>query len=148
MHLAGRLVSVVFVIVTVVGCGPGTYPVEGQVVFTDGKAARELSGGAVEFRSLEVQPAVSARGLIRDDGSFSVTTHKPGDGAVAGRHRVLITPPIVLATKSDVPAAGPAGGPLKQLVDPRVTAFETSGLEVVVEKKPTAVTLTVGRPPR
>ena len=70
-----------------VGCGAenGVYPVQGQVVSTAGIAP---TFGIVEFRS--VTNGRIASGSIRRDGSFSLTTQKPNDGAVVGDHEVIL----------------------------------------------------------
>lgn len=73
------------------GCGREgltTYPVSGTVTFPDGKP---LAGGSIIFQSTE--HPVTARGPILDDGSFELGTYSPGDGAVAGEHRLAILPP-------------------------------------------------------
>jgi hypothetical protein len=73
------------------GCGGDglpTYPATGTVTFPDGKP---LAGGSIIFQSTE--HPVTARGPILDDGSFELGTYVPGDGAVAGEHRVAILPP-------------------------------------------------------
>lgn len=79
-----------------IGCGPPneftTYRVAGEVVFADGTPLR---GGSVLFESeSNVQgKKVVARGPINPDGTFSLGTNQPGDGAVAGWHRVSVHPP-------------------------------------------------------
>src|SRR5262245_17692567 len=60
------------------GCGGSSlYPVHGNVVWENGAEARELAGGLVISES--VNGAVGARGDIEQDGSFRLSTHKPGD---------------------------------------------------------------------
>ena len=70
-----------------VGCGsqPQTFPVHGRVVFKDGTPVRF---GSIE--TLSVEKRVNARGTIRPDGTFSLTTYENDDGAVPGEHRVVI----------------------------------------------------------
>jgi hypothetical protein len=120
-----------------VGCGGRkTYPVEGKIVYKDGSPATGLAGGNVEFDSVE-QP-VSAQGTIQSDGSFSLGTDAPGDGAVPGKHRVVIALPLPLDQDKPPPPA----------IDSRYHTFETSGLEVTVEPKLNKVTLEVEPPKR
>ncbi|MCI0462749.1 MAG: hypothetical protein L0Z62_37860 [Gemmataceae bacterium] len=108
-------------LIALAGCGTRTHPVEGKVLWQDGSPATELAGGVVVFESKD-SPS-SARGELQADGSFRLTTHKPGDGAFPGRYRVLITE--ALPQDSDrVP-------PPK--MDRKFQAFETSGLEFTVE---------------
>lgn len=125
------------------GCGGrATYPVEGSVVWADdGAPAKELAGGMVQFELDADAPkdAVSPRGAIRDDGTFRLTTFADGDGAPAGRYRVLVVPLVwtegMLGEKKAPPPA----------LDPRFRAFATSGLTATVEPKANAVELRVGR---
>jgi hypothetical protein len=77
---------------SVAGCGgPKLYPVSGQIAWQDGSPAKELAGGLLALESVGVR--ASARSDIEADGSFRVTTTRPGDGAYEGRYRVLIDVP-------------------------------------------------------
>lgn len=71
------------------GCGggdtPTTYPVSGVVKY-DGKP---LANVAITFYPAEGRPA---SGRTNEQGKFILTTFSPDDGAVAGEHRVTITP--------------------------------------------------------
>src|SRR5262245_11755733 len=81
-----------FLLLSFASCGgPRLYPVAGRVVWEDGSAARELSGGLVAFESVEAR--MGARGEIDADGAFRVSTSRSGDGALEGRHRVLVEAP-------------------------------------------------------
>ncbi len=71
-----------------VGCNESrvpTYPVQGQLRFDDGSVPMF---GEIEFYNEHHQ--INARGSIKRDGSFSVGTYQPGDGAVAGTHKITI----------------------------------------------------------
>jgi hypothetical protein len=73
------------------GCSPGDgpFPVEGTVVWEDdGTPAKELHLGSVIFDLPERQ--IGARGVIQPDGTFRLTTTKPGDGAMVGDYKVVI----------------------------------------------------------
>jgi hypothetical protein len=80
------------IVLTGGGCsqGPRLYPVSGHVQFTDGTP---VTFGNVECIS-QVDRRVS-RGAIARDGSFQLGTHRPGDGAVAGRHQVIVVQSII-----------------------------------------------------
>lgn len=98
-----------------------TIPATGQVVFSDGTP---LPGGWIVCESPE--HALAARGVIEADGRFELGTYEPGDGAVAGRHLVAITP------------AAPEGydpdrGTVAPLIDQRFTHMDSSGLEIDVQ---------------
>lgn len=116
------------------GCGgSSTLPVEGTIVFADTQQpARELAGYTVTFEQTEQK--VSATGVVRPDGTFRLTTYKEEDGAVPGKHKVAITPPI---PEVDTPAPPP-------LIPPRYSGLD-SGLEVEVKAGQPEVTLTVER---
>jgi hypothetical protein len=119
------------------GCGGTrtTYPVQGKVAFPDGTP---LTGGLVVFESLETDPPLSARGEIQSDGSFRLGTYKLGDGAVLGRHRALVVPPV--------PKQLDEANPGLQLIQPHLQRFETSGLEFTVMKKSNNLSILVHRP--
>jgi hypothetical protein len=78
-----------------VGCspsGPKTYQVQGRVVTESGKP---VEMGSVEFRSEGSDSRVIARGKIKADGSFSLSTFSVDDGAIAGRHDVIVQQMII-----------------------------------------------------
>ena len=143
MHAVGCLGPrrwIVFVpaavaVMVLAGCGGSkTCSIRGKVVYEDDQSvAEELAGYTVTLESVEQD--VSAAGIIRADGTFGVSTYEEGDGAVPGRHRVAITPPIQEVD----------GPPPEPLIDPRYAKFDTSGLEVTVEKRKTEVVLAVQR---
>jgi hypothetical protein len=78
----------------VAGCGESTitqptvttYPVEGKILLPDGKP---LAEGTVTFVP-KADTGRDAVGKIRPDGSFTLTTYKPDDGAAAGEYDVQI----------------------------------------------------------
>src|SRR5439155_25145716 len=104
----------------------GIYPVEGQVVYADDNSpAAGLKGCTVEFQSIDGTldgKGVSATGEIDGEGKFRLTTRKANDGAVAGRHKVLITPP---SAEADAPRP-------KRAIDKKYESYDTSGLEATV----------------
>jgi hypothetical protein len=71
----------------------------------------------------------NARGTAGSDGSCRLTTFKPEDGAVLGRHAVIVAKPAVRGDP-DVPYSGP------QIAD-KYANFITSGLEVTVTEDET-----------
>jgi len=121
------------------GCGGGTHPVQGQVVFKDtGAAATELVGYTVSLESVDGK--VSASGLVKPDGTFEVGTHKPGDGAVPGNHRVALNPPA-----SHELIEGPDAKPPTPLIPEKYGTFAKSGLEITVERSGQEIVLEVER---
>lgn len=74
-------------LVVAVGCGDGLpqrVPVAGKVLI-DGQP---LTRGTI--RMMPVEGGRQSTGQIADDGSFVITTFKPGDGCVLGKHVVTI----------------------------------------------------------
>jgi hypothetical protein len=128
-------------IISLVGCGgdgPATYPVEGRITFADGKP---LAGGVVEFQPADKQTeSFSSRGRIQPDGTYQMSTFAANDGVVAGKHRVLVSPPL---------PPGPID-PMKRpkpVIHPRFERYDTSGLEyTVTEEGPNTFDITIERP--
>jgi hypothetical protein len=119
-----------------VGCGSKLYPVRGKVTFADGSPVSE---GMVVFESMDMEPALAARGQIRADGTFELTTHHAGDGAPAGKYRALVAP------KYDPNAVDKPRKPAS--IDGRYTEFKTSGLEFeVTASGPNDFAIRVTRP--
>src|SRR5262245_33475146 len=69
------------------GGSGGLYPVRGTVTLEDGSP---LTKGLVVFERQGGGDPVTARGEIRPDGSFELSTSKRGDGVPPGRYKVLI----------------------------------------------------------
>ena len=80
--------SIIASLCFLVGCGSNgvtTHPILGQLEFADGT---KPNFGTVEFYNREHK--LNARGKIAEDGTFTVGTYEPGDGAVTGTHSVVI----------------------------------------------------------
>jgi hypothetical protein len=109
-----------------VGCGPtlpATFPVGGKVVDSRGAAIEQAS---VTFFTSQGGKSVRAEGVVGEGGRFALSTFRPGDGAVAGQHQVVIVP---LPT---------ADGPRQaaRSIPARYENPETSGLTVEIEPRP------------
>ena len=76
------------------GCGAGGHhPVHGKLVYADNEEpVKELAGFEVTFTSEKL--GKSARGTIKEDGSFQLGTVKVNDGAVPGQYVVTLTQPF------------------------------------------------------
>ncbi len=118
-----RAAAVALLLLAAAGCGPRLYPVRGKVALADGRPVTE--GMVVFERKGEAKEAVTARGEIQPDGSYRLSTHRPGDGAPPGTYRVLVAP------KTDPNAVDRA--PQPPPFDPRYADFSTSGLECEVK---------------
>ena len=80
------------------GCGDGRAeraPVSGKVTMN----GQPLTFGTVQFWPVEGRPA---RGEINKDGTYTLTTFDPGDGAVLGEHTVTVE---AVTTASQAPKA-------------------------------------------
>jgi hypothetical protein len=129
-RILGGLACIAFL---TAGCGGREiYPVRGQLVDPDGQPITGMEGAAVEFECVDA--GSSANGTVNNDGTFTLTTEKAGDGAHLGKHRISIQRKYL--------------GPEQQaphVIDPKYENIDTSGLEYVVEAKNNDVKLTVQR---
>ena len=102
---------------------PQTYPVRGRVTYPGGEP---VPGGQVHFQP-ESDTTVTTNGEIGPDGSFVLRTYRgrrEAPGALAGPHRVLVTP----AAGADQ-VAQPAALPKPYTVEARDNEFH-----LVIEK--------------
>jgi len=142
--LARLLLAVGLLVAVVPGCGPGhpkTYPVRGKVVFEDGAP---LEGGFIGFESTPIDGTrINARGRVAEDGTFVLFTFAEGDGAVAGKHRVLVRAD---RKGSDITQDEGVLVPPPPVIHPRFERYETSGLEFTVTEGRNDFTVVVQRP--
>ena len=115
-------ILVIGLLLGAVGCGDSLYPVRGRVTYPDGSPVAE---GIVVFERIGQENLSTPRGEIGPDGSYEIGTSKPGDGALAGKYRVLVAPKYD-PNAADRPAKQPP-------IDRRYSDFKTSGLEVEVK---------------
>lgn len=114
------------------GCGQAsvaTYPVTGQVTFPDHSP---VTSGVIEFRCERNDipgKEINARGQLGTDGRFTLGTYTLTDGAVAGKHQVVVIPPL-----EETDDSGNAPAPA---IDPKYRAYETSGLTLIVSSNQT-----------
>lgn len=129
-----RFLILTSLLVCLIGCGGSRiYPVEGTIVYADGTpAGKELAGYQVTFESVEKK--IGASGMVTEEGTFQLSTEKPNDGALMGKHKVAITAPI-----EDVADRPPA----KYLLAEKFKKLDSSGLEVTIENKKNQITLKV-----
>ncbi len=133
------LLLAVALIAGIAGCGNEhrTYQVNGTVEFEDGFP---VMFGEIEFQC-EAHP-VNARGKISRDGTFSLTTYKNGDGAIAGQHKVVITQ-MLAPTPVGVEVIHDHGS----MVSKRYYSFKTSDLIATVDQSETTIKLIVDKEP-
>lgn len=136
-QLRGLLPFVLLLIATL-GCSngnPKTYRVRGEVRFPDGMP---LTKGTIEFESLDQETLLTARSEIAEDGTFKLGTFEVADGAVEGRHRVVVVANHEIGTGAERPDKLE---PPK--LHPRFADFKTSGLEFVVKPGKNEFTVSV-----
>jgi hypothetical protein len=87
------LACVALTLLTLPACSSGgpepTYPVSGTVTV----GGKPLEGGSILFEPAEPGPSGnvhSARGTIDDAGGYQLSTFGVGDGAVAGKHHIMV----------------------------------------------------------
>ena len=104
-----------------------TYPVTGKVVYADdGKPA--ASGVYVVFESTK-DPYPRAMGAMKPDGTFTLSTDRPENGAIQGPHRVCIQPTSADGAGMNVSAQ------LSKKIDAKYFEFRTSGIQFDIRAK-------------
>src|SRR5262245_21976609 len=81
-----RLPAALILVALLVGCGgdrPRTAVVQGKVTFR----GKPVPNGTILFHPAS---GPTAQGEIRPDGTYRLTTFREGDGAVLGKHKVVI----------------------------------------------------------
>ena len=132
---AGQVAMTALVVtLAAAGCGGGKYPVRGIVTLDDGTP---VAKGLVVFERTEGGKPITARGEIKPDGSYELSTDKPGDGVPTGKYRVLVN----ALDLSDVPDEQK-----KLPFEFKYQRFETSGLEFEVKDGPNEYPITLNRP--
>ena len=116
------------------GCGDPvakTAPVRGKVIFK----GKGVPNGTVNF--IPEGGGTSATGKIQPDGSFTLTTFKHGDGAILGKHKIVIV--AMQDMKDTLPEArSPLPPPIVQM---KYTSPATTTLFETVEDKENNFTL-------
>ena len=118
-RIARSTVPTVILLAAAAGCGARAehaalsgkiLPVKGVVTYK----GKPLTQGTVRF---EPDAGREAEGTIGPDGTFTLTTFQPGDGAVPGFHRVAVSTP----RKKQIPS--------------KYSSFSMSGIEMEVNEE-------------
>ena len=124
-HGAHVAVFLFFAALVSLGCNDGklkTYPATGKVVFPDGSPVKV---GTIECKSIE--HGVQATAEIGLDGTFSLTTYKQGDGAVAGNHKCVVVQFIQIDNPANYKPSTIG------VVNNKYNSYSTSGLSFRIE---------------
>jgi len=133
----------VALLVATIGCSngnPKTYEVTGFVRFPDG---RPLTSGTIEFQSMDHELQIGATSEIDENGEFELGTFEVDDGAIEGRHRVVVVSSHEIGTGAERP-----GLIEPSKLHPRFSDFNTSGLEYEVKPGKNEFTIPVEYAPR
>ena len=73
------------------GCGGvKTHPVSGKITYADGTPMP--GGGQIAVTPVDKEAKFSARGEIKGDGTFRLSTFSENDGVPEGKYKVVIVP--------------------------------------------------------
>lgn len=119
------------VLVCCLGCGssaPHTIPVSGTVTF-DGKP---LSKGTISFIPAgdKTEFGRPATGNIDPQGNYTLSTFKPGDGAVPGKYQVAV---VSIANEPSPEEMAEKGAQITSTIPAGYNSPMTSGLRATVE---------------
>jgi hypothetical protein len=131
------------------GCGgPNVAKVTGKVTYN----GKPVTGGKIMFYP---ESGRMALGEIGPDGTFTLTTFKPGDGALVGSHRVVIEStrvgpgslesPKSIEEEAELSRKGVPGGKIlvagkvEWLVPEKYARLESSGLTATVGSDPNEI---------
>lgn len=104
-----------------------TYPVLGQLTFEDGSVPKF---GEIEFYHPEHR--LNARGKVNRDGSFTVGTFQEGDGAVAGKHQVVILQHVMTPLVAQAVTESEINHDHGRLIHQQYNDYRTSQLECTI----------------
>lgn len=115
--------------VLIAGCSSkspfDTAPVTGKVLYK----GKPLPYGNINFRPKSGSPAFAP---IGSDGTFTLSTYGNSDGAIVGKHDVLIKATELDAGKSPANDSGIEMPVAKSVIPRKYTSFATSGLTAEV----------------
>jgi hypothetical protein len=135
--LPTRLHVAVPLIVLVAGCGAPvpTHKVTGTVTFK----GKLLTSGLVAFHHTD-GTAPMAKGEIRADGTYELSTYHAGDGAAAGKCKVTVSS---IQPAKGVEGVDPNYRPAKALIPLKYMRLVETPLTAVVEAKDNVIPLTL-----
>jgi len=95
------LVSAGF-LVALLGCSGGSHPTAkvGGKVTHDGQP---VTSGSLTFAPVAGTVGKPAAGVVKGDGTYTLATYAPEDGAAVGRHKVIYSPAAADSSQQQVP---------------------------------------------
>lgn len=137
-RLSVQVCAVILCMGLISGCGgERLYPVEGIVTLEDGEP---MPSGMVSFEMQVGDKFVMARGEIAENGTYQLSSQNPNDGALPGKYRVLVAPPVQFSGDP------PPGTPPRIDIDQTYQAYDTSGLTFEVKEEKNSFPIKVARP--
>ena len=139
LHRSRRSGLIILILGVLAGCsddGLGQrYRVSGRVV----RQGQPVTKGTVNFVPVDLTTSRAASGEIQTDGSYTLTTKDPGDGALAGDYRVVINLAEVAGlerTEGGMPILNePKKVKVKNLVPPKYSDPSQTVLKYKVEPR-------------
>jgi hypothetical protein len=126
---AVRAIGIAATMILAAGCGVSSSNSSMQIVPVKGRIT--YKGESVVKGAVEFEPQLDGRnasGDIQSDGTFVLSTFKPGDGAVVGTHRVFV--------RVGGDGYGPKPGTARELLPAKFASAESSGLTAEVGDSP------------
>ena len=128
-HSWGLLV-VLALLCGLAGCGgnpsyPETSPTTGLVTFR----GQPLTSGTITYAPVNAQEQRPASGQINGQGKFSLSTFRPGDGAMPGEYRIAV---VAYAGSADSLRAGGKANAGTTAIPGKYSKPQTSGLTATV----------------
>ena len=117
-----RLLLILGSLALACGCNSGRQTVTGKVTYNDGDP---VTAGTVIAEATIDGKIVAIQGNIESDGTFRMGGASPGDGALPGSYKVLITPPSLSDFEKGQGKRPALGG--------KYGSFESSGLTLDVK---------------
>jgi hypothetical protein len=127
MTRSAALLAAIALCTASIGCGGGSprpVVVRGQVTYQ----GRPLGTGTVAF--IPAEPGPPATGQIQPDGQYTLSTFRPGDGALPGRYAVMVI--AVGDTTGHLPDE--ANPPASLLIPRKYASHRTSDLTADVSE--------------
>jgi len=138
ISLVQALAVVCTLTIAAVGCSGGSREPVGQVGGLVSIGGKPVNGGQIMFVPTSIGP--TATGVIGPDGRYTLTTFKPGDGAVLGAHEVLIeSMPVVDAVLPEALLSGKPPTAPKAEIPVKYGIPRKSGLSATVTSGSNAI---------